>query len=271
MKKLGLIAGNGQLPLAVAKEAREKGYSVFAVGLEPLVDAGLQHVVDMMECINVGKLGRIIEALKQAGVQEAVMAGKVPKTLLYTSRIIPDLRAVKVLMSLKDNKDDTILHALSEELRREGITLVKTTSFTESIMAHEGVMTRKRPSRDHLKDIEFGFPIAKQIGGLDIGQSIIVKDRAVMAVEAIEGTDEAIRRGGRLSGEGAVVIKVAKIGQDLRFDVPAVGMNTLSAMAEVRAAVLALEAQATIIMEKNNVLQEADRLGISLVGIRAGA
>jgi DUF1009 family protein len=269
MKTIGLIAGNGRLPHAVAAEARQKGYRVFAVGLEPLADAGLGELVDEIEYISVGKLGKIINTLRKAGVEEAVMAGKVPKTLLYESRIIPDIRAAKLLMSLKDNKDDTIMLALVDELKKEGISLLNTTAFTENIMAHRGVMTRKKPSKRHMKDIDFGFPIAKLIGGMDIGQSIVVKERAVMAVEAIEGTDEAIRRGGKLAGSEAVVIKVAKIGQDLRFDVPAVGMNTISAMVDVKASVLALEAGATIIMGKDDVLKEADAVGIAVVGISA--
>ncbi|MGW8271846.1 MAG: LpxI family protein [Thermodesulfovibrionales bacterium] len=271
MKKLGLIAGSGNLPMVVAREARQKGHTLFAVGLSPLADEQLSDVVDEVEYINVGKLGRIIDALKNAGVSEAVMAGKVPKTLLYKSKIIPDLRAIKVLLSLKDRRDDTIMIAIVEELQREGITLLNTTSFTESLMAKEGVMTKKKPTRFQRDDVSFGFPVAKKIGGLDIGQSIVVKDRAVMAVEAIEGTDEAIRRGGRLCGDGAVVIKVAKIGQDLRFDVPAVGMTTISAMREVKAAVLALEADATIIVDKLNVLREADSAGISVLGVGASS
>jgi len=269
-KILGLIAGYGSLPHAVATEAQQKGYHIFAVGLEHLADSSLEQIVDDIRIISVGKLGKIISTLKKAGVQEAVLAGKVPKTLLYKKKIIPDLRAVKVLMSLKDQKDDTILLALTNELENEGIHLLNTTDFTANIMATEGVMTRKKPSKDNMRDAEFGFPIAKRIGGLDIGQTIIVKDRAVMAVEAIEGTDEAIRRGGTLAGEGAVVIKVAKPGQDLRFDVPGIGLDTLRTMAGIKASMLALEAGMTIIMERDKVLEEADRLGIAIVGIHQG-
>lgn len=267
MKTIGLLAGMGDLPRAIASEARKKGYSVFAIGLEPLADTSLGEFVDDIEFVNVGKLGKILSLLKKARVKEAVMAGKVPKTLLYKSGIIPDLKAAKLLFSLKDRKDDTILLALTDELGREGVKLLNTTDFTEDIMASEGVMTKKKPGKRQLRDIEFGLPIAKHIGGLDIGQSIVVKDMAVMSVEAIEGTDEAIKRGGRLANEDAVVIKTAKIGQDPRFDVPGVGMNTILTMAEVQASALALEAGACIIIDKEKVIEEADRFGISIVGV----
>ncbi len=267
MERIGLIAGWGELPLTIGAEARQMGYAVFAVGLEPLADKKLKDHVDEVQFINVGKLGKIISSLKKAGVAKAVLAGKVPKTLLYTSRIIPDLRAAKILLTLKDKKDDTILLAFTNELKKDGIELLATTSFTDKIMATEGVMTKKKPSRRHMKDIEFGFPIAKEIGGMDIGQTIVVKERAVMAVEAIEGTDEAILRGGTLADSGAVVIKVAKPGQDLRFDVPGVGKETIRRMAEVGASVLALEPGACIIMDKEKVIQEADERGISIIGI----
>jgi len=269
-KILGLIAGMGTLPHAIASEARQKGYRVFAIGLEHLANRSLEQEVDDFESVSVGKLGKIISTLKKAGVEEAVLAGKVPKSILYKKKIIPDLRAVKVLMSLRDQKDDTILLALTNELKSEGITLRNTTDFTGSLMASEGAMTKKKPSKDQLHDIEFGFPIAKQIGGLDIGQTIVVKNRAVMAVEAIEGTDEAILRGCALAGRDAVVIKVAKIGQDLRFDVPGVGLDTIRTMSDVGASLLAVEAGVTIIMEKERVIEEANRRGIAVYGVPRG-
>src|SRR3989339_361490 len=221
MKTLGLIAGMGELPKLVAEEAREKGYRVFAIALEPLADKNLSDHVDSVNRISVGKLGEIIDTLKKNHIKEAVMAGKVPKSLLYKSKIIPDLRTVKLLFSLKDKSDDSILLAM-----------------------------------------------AKEIGRLDIGQTVVVKDQAVMAVEAIEGTDEAILRGGKLAGEGAVVIKVAKPKQDMRFDVPVVGMNTLKSMIEVNARVLAIEAGKSILLQRKKIIKEADEAGISVVGYK---
>ncbi|HXX56455.1 MAG TPA: UDP-2,3-diacylglucosamine diphosphatase LpxI [Thermodesulfovibrionales bacterium] len=268
MKTVGLIAGMGDLPKAVAAEARAKGFRVIAVALEPLADEGLSACVDDIRWVNVGKLGEIIESLKRSGVKEAVMAGKVPKSLLYKSRITPDLRAVKLLFTLKDRRDDSILLAITKELEKDGISLLNTTDFCSGILAPDGMMTKSGPSRDELKDIAFGWKIAKEIGGLDIGQTVVVKDRAVMAIEAIEGTDEAIRRGGRYASEGAVVIKVSKPNQDMRFDVPVVGPSTLQAMIEVKARVLAVEAGKTILIGKEDLLTGADRAGISVVGHR---
>lgn len=266
MKKLGLIAGSGELPLAVAAEARSKGYKVAAVGLEPLADKSLASVVDEITWVNVGKLGAIIDTLRKYHVSEAVMAGKVPKSLLYKSRIIPDLRAVKLLFSLKDRSDDSILLAITHELEKEGITLLNTTDFSSQLLTPEGVLTGKAPSESEWKDIAFGWKIAKEIGRLDIGQTIVVKNQAVMAVEAIEGTDEAIRRGGKLAGQGAVVIKVSKPRQDMRFDVPVVGSDTLKAMKEVNARVLAIEAKNSILLNRQKMIASAEKAGISVVG-----
>lgn len=266
MKKLGLISGSGELPLAIAAEARSKGYTVIAIGLDPVADRSLSSAVDEIFWISVGKLGTIIDTLKKAGVKEAVMAGKVPKSLLYKSRIIPDMRAVKLLFSLKDKSDDSILLAVTKELEKDGITLLKTTDFSEQLLTPEGVMTDNRPSDNEWKDISFGWRIAREIGRLDIGQTVVVKDQAVMAIEAIEGTDEAIRRGGRLAGEGAVVVKVSKPQQDMRFDVPVVGPATLAAMVEVNARVLAVEARNSIFLNRAEMLKEADSANISIIG-----
>lgn len=266
MKKLGLISGRGELPIAVAEAARSKGYFVFAIGLEPVAETALADSVDEIKWINVGKLGSIIDALKKAGIKEAVMAGKVPKSLLYKSKIIPDLRAAKVLFSLKDRSDDAILLAITKELEKDGITLLNTTDFSSRLLTPEGVLTKDAPSEDEWKDIAFGFKMAKEIGKLDIGQTVVVKNQAVMAVEAIEGTDEAIRRGGGLAGQGAVVIKVSKPQQDMRFDVPVVGMDTLKTMSEANARVLALEVKKSIILNREELLKKADKLKISIVG-----
>lgn len=269
MKKLGLIAGNGELPIAVAVEARGQGYSVHAVGLEPLAEKALAEVVDDIRWVNVGRLGEVIDYFKKAGVTEAVMAGKVPKTLLYKSRITPDLRAIKLLFTLRDRSDDAILLAITKELEKDGIRLLNTTAFTNAMLTPEGVLTDTRPSENDWKDIAFGWKIAKEIGRLDIGQTVVVKNQAVMAVEAIEGTDEAIRRGGRLAGEAAVVVKVSKPQQDMRFDVPVVGIDTLRSMMEVNARVLAVEAGNSIFLQKAKMIREADASGIAIVGVRS--
>ena len=266
VKKLGLICGSGELPLVVAQEARSKGHYVFAIGLEPVAERALASAVDEIKWISVGKLGSVIDALKKAGIKEAVMAGKVPKSLLYKSRITPDLRAVKMLFSLKDRSDDAILLAVTKELEKDGITLLNTTDFSSRLLTSEGVLTKGAPSEEEWKDIAFGFRTAKEMGRLDIGQTVVVKNLAVMAVEAIEGTDEAIRRGGNLAGRGAVVVKVSKPQQDMRFDVPVVGIDTLRAMMEAQARVLAVEARKSILLNKEELLKKADKSKISVVG-----
>ena len=265
-KKLGLIAGKGDLPMAVAGEAKAMGYSVIAFGLESLADESLVSYVDEMKWINVGKFGKLIDGLKKSGVEEAVMAGKVSKTLLYKSKITPDLRAVKLLFSLKDKKDDSILLAVAAELAKEGITLLDITMFSRDLLMPAGVLTKSRPSENEWKDIEFGWKIAKEIGRMDIGQTVVVKDRAVMAIEAIEGTDEAIRRGGALAGKGAVVVKVSKPNQDMRFDVPTVGLQTVLAMREVRARVLCVEPQKSLVLNKERLIEEAKKADIAILG-----
>jgi len=268
MKKVGLIAGMGGLPKVIAAEARAKGYHVSAVALESLADKGLASHVDEIKWVNVGKLGTIIDSFKRAGITEAVMAGKVPKSLMYKGTIKPDLRAMKLLFTLKDRSDDSILLAITKELESEGITLLKTTDFCASMLTPEGVLTEEGITEDEQKDILFGWKIAKEMGRLDIGQTVVVKDRAVMAVEAIEGTDEAIKRGGTYAREGAVVVKVSKPHQDMRFDVPVVGLRTLKAMIDVRARVLAVEAKKSILLQREHFLKEAEEAGISVVGHR---
>lgn len=265
-KKLGLISGSGQLPIAIASAARLKGYAVVAIGLEPLADKALSSFVDEIKWINVGKLGEIIKTLKKSHIKEAVMAGKVSKSLLFKSRIRPDLRAIKLLLTLKDKSDDSILLAIAKELKKAGITLLNTTDFTTHLLMPEGVLTEDVPSEDEWKDIAFGWKIAKEMGRLDIGQTVVVKNQAVMAIEAIEGTDEAIKRGGNLAGKGSVVIKVSKPQQDMRFDVPVVGLDTLRAMIETKARVLAIEAKKSILLNKEEMIKKSNKAGISIVG-----
>jgi len=268
-KRLGIIAGMGDLPVAVAREAKKAGYTVIGVALQPLADDSLKSVADDFHTISIGRFGGLINLLKKLSVKEAVMAGKVPKGLLYENKkdIIPDLKAVKLLFSLMNRSDDTIMAAVVQELEKNGVTIHNTTTFTKNLLTPEGILTSKKPSKEQYEDIEFGWSIAKKIGGLDIGQTIVVKNKAVMAVEAIEGTDRAIERGGQLAGKDAVVIKVSKPQQDMRFDVPAVGADTLASMSRTEARVLALEAGKCIIIERDSFINNANKSGIAVVGI----
>ncbi|RMG70430.1 MAG: LpxI family protein [Nitrospirae bacterium] len=267
MKKIGIIAGKGSLPLMIASEAKKKGFHVVVIGLEPIADS-INGDFDRVYRINVGKFGKLINTLKKEGIKEVIMAGKVSKTLLYKSKLVPDMRALKVLMKLPDRRDDTILQAITDELASEGIRLLETASLTDELFIPEGVLTKRKPTGDERADIEFGFKIAKEIGRLDIGQTVVVKDRAVMAVEAIEGTDEAIKRGGSLAKKGAVVVKVAKPQQDMRYDVPVVGLETLRSMKEVNASLLAAEAGKTILVDREEVIEFADKNKICVMGVK---
>ncbi len=266
MKRIAIISGKGVLPSLLAEEAKRMGYHVMMILLEPIADVQ-DGCADEVRRINVGRLGEIIDVLKDSGVQETVMAGKVSKGLLYRGGIRPDMRALKLMLGLKDRKDDTILQAITDEIESEGIRMLRTTDLAGDMLMPEGVLTRRRPTRREEKDIEFGFRVAKEIGRLDIGQTVVVKERAVMAVEAIEGTDEAILRGGRLAGEGAVVVKVSKPQQDMRYDVPVVGTGTLRAMVEARAGLIAVEAGAALILQREEMTAAADDAGISIVGV----
>ncbi len=269
-KTLGLIAGMGDLPAAVASGARKMGYRVVAIALQPPADESLRPVADDFHKINIGRFGGLISLLKKQSITEAVMAGKVPKRLLYANKagLVPDLKAVKLLFSLKNRSDDTIMKAVVAELEKNGIRFHKTTAFIKDLLAPEGVMTRLKPSRGEMRDIEFGWDIAKKIGRLDIGQTVVIRDQAVMAVEAMEGTDEAVRRGGALAGKDAVVVKVSKPRQDMRFDVPVVGSGTLASMKASGARVLAVEAGKCIIIDKENFIKEADGAGLVVTGIK---
>jgi len=270
MKKLGLISGAGELPKVIADEARARGYMVTVIALEPLADSALSAHADEIRVVNIGKLNEIIESIKGSGIKEAVMAGKVPKSLLYKGRITPDWRAIRLLFSLKDRSDDSILLAIAKELEKDGITLLNTTEFCTDILTPEGILTGDGITDDEWRDIQFGYRIAKEIGRLDIGQTVVVKNQAVMAVEAIEGTDEAIKRGGNYAGEGAVVVKVSKPEQDMRFDVPVAGPDTLKAMIGIKARVLAIEAKKSILLQRMSFIREAEEAGISVVGYRNG-
>ncbi len=267
---LGLITGMGNLPKAVALEAKKMGYKVIAIALQPPADESIRPFVDDFHKIKIGRFGGLISLLKKLSIKNAVMAGKVPKSILYTNKssLLPDLKAVKLLFSIRNNSDDTIMKAVVRELEKNGIEIHKTTAFTKDLLATEGVLTRKKPNKDDLQDIDFGWDIAKKMGKLDIGQTVVIKNRAVMAIEAIEGTDEAIKRGGVLAGKDAVIIKVSKPKQDMRFDVPVVGIDTLNSMKKSGARVLAVESGKCILVEKDSFLKEANKSGIVVVGVK---
>jgi DUF1009 family protein/predicted dehydrogenase len=261
---IGLIAGSGQFPLLFAHAARQAGVNVVAVGFEGETDPALAKLVAEIHWQRLGQLGRLIRTFKAAGVTQAAMAGAINKTRLY-ARVRPDWRAFKFMHRLRNKKDDSLLRAFADELEAEGIRIEPSTLFLPSLLAPSGVLTRRKPNHREQLDIEFGWQLAKEFGALDIGQCLLVKDQAVLAVEGIDGTDATILRGGRLCGQGAVVIKVSKPIQDLRFDVPAVGLNTILTMKRVKARVLVVEAGRTLMFDRDRMIDTANDSGISIV------
>ncbi|MBN1919003.1 MAG: UDP-2,3-diacylglucosamine diphosphatase LpxI [Verrucomicrobia bacterium] len=269
MPTLGLIAGNGRLPFLVARAYKEQpGHRVVAVGFKGDTDPSLAEFVDEFAWIGVGQLGRLIRHFKAAGAEEAVMAGQITPARLF-SKIAFDVRGLKVYAGLKDRKADTIFAAVARELDKDSIRLVESTRYLDEHLPAEGVLTKRQPAHQQLEDVAFGAGIARELGRLDVGQAVVVKDRAVVAVEAIEGTNETIARGGRLGGAGVVVVKMAKPDQDLRFDVPVIGPKTIEAMVEAKAALIAIEAKRTFLVEEKATLAAADAAGICVMAIPA--
>lgn len=266
MKKIGLIAGNGKFPLIFAEEAKQEGYSLVVVAHRGETLEEIEEIVDDVTWIYVGQLGKMIRTFQRAGVTEAVMAGGIRKVKLFRN-FRPDLRGTKFLAKIKSRDDDALLRGLAEELEGEGIKILESTLCVSQIVPVEGVLTQQAPSAGQWHDILLGFRIAKEIGRLGIGQTVVVKNRVVLAVEALEGTDATIERGGVLAQSGCVVVKVSKPQQDLRFDVPAVGVDTIRHMHAVGGAVLAVEAGKTLLLEKDALLKEAELLGIAVVAV----
>jgi DUF1009 family protein/predicted dehydrogenase len=262
--RVGLIAGGGQFPLLFAHAARQAGVVVVAVGFQGETDPALAKYVDNFRMLKLGQLNALIRTFKDAAITRAAMAGTINKTKLYT-RIRPDWRAVKFLNKLRHKKDDFLLRALAEELESEGICIEPSTLFLPDLLAPEGVLTRRKPNRRELLDLQFGWKTAKAMGYLDVGQCLVVKNQAVLALEGIDGTDATILRGGRLCGEGALVVKVSKPNQDLRFDVPAVGYDTIETMKRAKARVLMVEAGKTLMFDRDKMIDAANAAKITIV------
>jgi hypothetical protein len=262
----GLIAGGGVFPLMVADAARGKGLRVVAVAHEGETDPLLAEKVDELVWIKLGQLGRLIKVLRKAGVTKTVLAGTINKQKMFEN-VRPDLRGLTLMSKLAIFHDDDILRAVARELEKEGIQIVSSAEDLPDLLAPRGNLTRRKPNASEQEDVEFGWSIAKELGRLDIGQCVVVRRKTVLALEAIEGTNETILRGGKLAKEKAVVVKVSKPNQDLRFDVPSVGVQTIEAMAEVKASVLAIEAGKTLIFDKPAMISYADRSGIAVVSL----
>jgi len=266
VKKLGLIAGNGKFPLIFAEEAKKEGFSLVAVAHRGETLKAIEELVEDVTWIYVGQLGKIIRTFLRAGITEAVMAGGIQK-VKFLGNFRPDLRGTRFLARMKKKDDDALLRGIADELESEGIRILDSTLCLSQMVACEGVLTKRSPKTLEWEDVRFGFRVAKEVGRLGIGQTIVVKKQLVVAVEALEGTDATIERGGRLARAGFVAGKVSKPQQDLRFDIPAVGVETVRRLHEMGGTVLAVEAGRTILLEKDRLLKEAEDFGISVVAL----
>ena len=274
-ERIGLLAGWGRFPIVFAEEARKQGYSVYCSAVAGMASDDMGQYCDKVQFTPLARLGSAIRFFRKHRVDRVVMAGKVNKQVLFDPwrlfRLLPDLRTLHMWFRYATNKaDDTLLLAVIREFERDGIHFESALTFCPELLVKHGFLTKRQPSASQWKDIRFGWDLAKEMGRLDIGQTVIVQDTAVIAVEAIEGTDQCIRRAGTLCKRGnLVVIKVAKPRQDMRFDVPTVGVQTLQTMQEAGARVLAIECGMTILLDEPAVLAMAERLGIAIVSLKS--
>ncbi|HVZ19999.1 MAG TPA: UDP-2,3-diacylglucosamine diphosphatase LpxI [Vicinamibacterales bacterium] len=269
MPRLGLIAGNGRFPFLVLQAARSLGYDVTVVAVKeeafPELEPAAREAGADLHWVSLGHLGKCIKLLKAAGAAQAVMAGQVKHAKIF-SGIVPDLTLLSVLTKLRARNTDALISAVADVLRGEGIELLNSTAFLEPLLARAGTLTRRLPDAGELDDFAFGYRVADTVAGLDVGQTIVVKDKAVVAVEAMEGTDAVIRRAGEIAGPGTRVVKVAKPNQDMRFDVPVVGVATIEAMKAAGATALTLDAGKALVVDGDAFFAAADAAGITVIG-----
>ena len=269
MGRIGLIAGNGKFPFLALQGARDLGHQVTIIAIKeeafPQLEASASQAGATLHWVSLGQLGKCIKLLKADRITQAVMAGQVRHVKIF-SGIVPDLTLLSVLTRLKSRNTDALISAVADVLRDEGIELLDSTAFLAPLLAHEGVLSARAPTQYELADFDFGYRMADMIAALDIGQTIAVKDKAVVAVEAMEGTDAVIARAGHLAGQGVRIIKVAKPKQDMRFDVPVIGIATIQAMRVAGATALSIDAGRTLVLDGEQVFASANEASIAIVG-----
>jgi hypothetical protein len=265
-KRLGVIAGAGDLPAIVAGAAHAQGYAVISIALTEAVSASLAPLSTRLYQYGPGQVSRILHVLREEQITELLLIGKIDKRVLF-DRFRLDLHALRFLFRLPNRDDDTLLSAVIHELEREGFQVLSPQQFLADRFPQKGVLTKRKPTQREWRDIEYGVTLAKEIGKLSIGQTIVVRDRVVLAVEALEGTDEVITRGCNLSKGKAVVVKVSRPHQDMRVDVPTVGLQTVERMKEGKATVLAIEAAKTLLVDPQAMIEKAEHAAISIVAV----
>ena len=276
-EKIGLIAAWGDFPIEVARTLKSLGHEVYCVAIKDHADPVLEQICDGYQSFGLGSMGKQTRYLRRNGVTSATMAGKVFKTIMFNRKLdllkhIPDFTCLRhfypiIVSRSKDRRDDTLLRTGVELYASAGITFAPATDFAPELLVKEGTLTKVPPTKSQMKDIEFGWTMAKEMGRLDIGQTVVVRDQAVMAIEAIEGTDECIRRAGQLCNGGFTVVKVAKPNQDMRFDVPTIGVGTIETISQAGGRVLAIEADKTIVLDQAATIAAAKKMGVSIVAV----
>ncbi len=266
LEKIGIIAGSGQFPLLFIEAAHKIGKYVAVIAHKGETDPEVADAADSACWVKLGQLGKVINFFKKEGIHELVFLGPITKTKIFRD-LFPDLKGLLLWNKIDKKQDDAILRAIATALADEGIKVLESTIYLQHLLFPAGVLSKAKPNKGQIKDIEFGWRNARAIGELDIGQCVVVRDCAVVAVEAIEGTDAAILRGGKLAKEKAVVVKVRKPGQDFRFDLPATGVTTLETLKKAGAAVLAVEAGQSILFDREKMIVEANKSGIVVVGV----
>jgi len=276
--KVGLLAGSGRFPILFAEGARRQGYEVHCVGVRYEAPEELRQICNDFRIRGVSKLGGMIHDFQKMGISNVVMAGKITKSVMHTPmrviRLMPDLAMFELWYRVcrADKRDDTILMGVIEMFSRRGLHFASALDYCPELLVKEGVLTRKQPNKALWDDIDFGWQLAKHMGGLDVGQSVAVKERSALAIEAIEGTDRCIERAGMLCPSGGwTLVKVAKPDQDMRFDVPTVGVQTIENLHKARAKVLAVEAERTIMIDQDRVVDLANQYGIIIVAVKQAA
>jgi len=264
--KLGLIAGNGQFPFLVLEGAKRAGVPVAVAAIREETDPQIEKMADTVTWVGVGQLGKMLRFFKNEGVEKAIMAGQVKHVQIFSSSI-PDLRMVKMLLRLPRKNTDALIGAVADELASEGIELIDSTHFLKEYLPQAGALTRRKPDEREQGDIEYGLEVAHEIARLDLGQTIVVRDRACVAIEAMEGTDAVIRRAGDLVRGRLTVVKIAKPDQDMRFDVPVVGVSTIQTMIDAGATCLCLTAGKTLMFERDDVCAFANKHKIAIVAV----
>ncbi|MDR1122469.1 MAG: UDP-2,3-diacylglucosamine diphosphatase LpxI [Endomicrobium sp.] len=266
MENIGLIAGNNRFPFLVAQEIKRSGDKVICIALKEETNQNLEKVCDKIYWLSLGKFQNIINILKNENVKTVIMAGQVKHVKIY-SAINMDFRAIKVMRSLINKKAGTILKAIVDEFEKDGIHIMASHVYLKHLLAPKGLIVGKKLFSNENKDVEFGCKVAKGIADLDIGQTVVVKDKSVLAVESVEGTDECIKRAYDLGGKDSIVIKVAKSNQDFRFDVPVIGLNTIDNLKENKVRAMAIESNVTLILDKDEAIEKAKNFGVTIIGI----